>query len=165
MSYHTNLTKNDMARMISNTDNPKTMDYYAMRLFNVSCNGFINSSGDLNFAIRSQATRASAALELVNSIEDNSKRGQLFFVLDAFTEHLLPKSRLLRIMRKRALSVMINNPLAGSTREIKYTSGYIAKHVEPDLIHEHKSLVLYCRNAWDRKSELKIKKEPAATTP
>lgn len=163
MGYNTQLNKHDMARMIGNTDNPKTMDYYTMRILDVSCNGFINSAGNLNFSIRSQAARASAALELAESIEGNTKRGQLFFVLDVFADNLLPKSRLLRIIRNRSLPVMINNPLAGSTREIKYTSGYIAKHIEPDLIHEYKRLVLYCRNAWDRRSELKIKKEPDAT--
>jgi hypothetical protein len=149
------LNGKEIATMILNEDNPKTMDYYFMKLLGVQVHNLgVNYCGSLAGNIRSTNNRVTEAFGVLNRIR-NYDRGQIYFVLDVHIHQIFPKSRSFRIVSRRLLPVQILNPKAGQKKQVTYGSGYVSTYIEPDEIMVPKHLVLYCRNAWERKGEVK----------
>jgi hypothetical protein len=126
-----------------------------MKLLGVQAhNVSVNYCGSLSGTIRSTNNRLTEAFGVLNRIR-NYDRGQIYFVLDVHTHQIFPKSRSFRIVSRRLLPVQILNPKAGQKKQVTYGSGYVSTYIEPNEIMVPKHLVLYCRNAWERKGEVK----------
>ena len=69
-----NLTLEDLARLITNRDNPKTMDFYFWRFMGLAdTDNFINnmqvlSNGEFEVLLKSNAKTLAAAFSLTNSV-------------------------------------------------------------------------------------------------
>lgn len=149
------LTAQDLANMIMNQDNPKTMDYYFMNLLDVRCQHLqINVNGALTGSVVNHNSRVSCAFDSLRKCRD-FVRGQIYFVLDIHENQIFPKSRSFKICGRRQHPVNISNPRAGQQKTVIYNSVYSAHYTEPNVILVPKHMVLYCRNAWERKGEVK----------
>ena len=171
LMFARSFTPKEIATMILNEDNPKTMDYYFMKLLKVKVeNACVSSSGSLSGNVRSSAQRVTEsfgvlgrALRHSNSLE----RGQIYFVLDIHDNQIFPTSRSFRICSRKLLPISVSNPKAGHKKHVVYSGGYTATYTEPAELMVPKHLILYCRNAWERKGEVKpsrAKGKKAATT-
>jgi len=148
-------TRQELARMIMNEDNPKTMDYFFMKLLNVQVvDAKIGWDGRINGAIRNMKGRISEAFGVLGRIR-SYVRGQIYFVMDIHEHQIFPKSRSFRICSRKIMPISIINPNDGKTKTITYGGGYTTNYLEPLELLESKQLVLYCRNAWERKGEVK----------
>jgi hypothetical protein len=148
-------TDEEIAKKILNKDNPKTMDYFFMRLLKVQMNDTnIDHNGVMRGAIRSTNPRITEAFGMLRRLNGLS-RGQIHFVLDMHENQIFPKSRSFRICGRRLLPTLIVNPDAGKKKQITYGSGYVSTYTEPNEIMTSKHLLLYCRNSWTRKGDIK----------
>lgn len=148
-------TAKEIATMILNENNPKTMDYYFMKLLGVNLdNTSISYGGALHGNLKSRNQRITESFGVLGRVR-NYERGQIYFVLDIHEAQIFPKSRSFRIASRRLLPIPVINSKAGQKKQITYGSGYVSTHIEPTEILAPKHLVLYCRNAWERKGEVK----------
>lgn len=146
-------TGKEMATMLLNESNPKTMDYFFVKLLGVKLdNARVNYNGSVSGSLRSYNNRITEAVGTLTRVR-GVKRGQLYFILDAHDHQIFPKSRSLRICSRKYLPVSVVNPKAGETKKVMYGS-YSHMQTEGPEITIAKSLVLYCRNAWERKGEV-----------
>lgn len=161
----------EIATMLLNENNPKTMDYFFLKLLDVRLdNAHIAWSGALSGQLRSANTRITEAFSVLNRVNPkNYAKGQLYFTLDIHEEQIFPKSRSFRICSKRMLPVSVPNPRKGQVKNITYGSGYTASYPETPTIEVAKHITLYCRNSWERKGEVKPsrakKQEEEVVTP
>jgi hypothetical protein len=164
------LTAQEIATMILNEDNPKTMDYFFVNLLKVKMDhASVSYSGTLNASIKSVDNRISCAFNVLGR-QRNFVRGQVYFTIDMHRNQIFPKSRSFRICGRRLLPISVKNPNAGKVKTVKYAHGYTSTIVEPSGILQPKHVILYCRNAWERKGEVKPSrakgnKEEAVSTP
>lgn len=148
-------TAKEIATMILNENNPKTMDYYFMKLLGVNLdNTSISYSGTLHGNLKSKNKRITESFGVLGRVR-NYERGQIYFVMDIHEAQIFPKSRSFRITSRRLLPIPVTNPKAGQKKQITYGNGYVCTHIEPTEFLVPKHLVLYCRNAWERKGEVK----------
>jgi hypothetical protein len=148
-------TAEELAKFITNENNPKTMDYFFMKLLNVKVEEFrINYTGNLSGTVKSKKARITESFGVLQRVRAFD-RGQIYFVLDIHEHQIFPKSRSFKICSRRTLPVGIANPNAGQTKKITYGGGYVSTYLEPSELFLAKQLVLYCRNAWERKGEVK----------
>jgi hypothetical protein len=153
--FSRSFTSKEVATMILNENDPKTMDYFFMKLLDVQLdNTQINYSGTLTGTVRSAKSRITEAFGVLRRIR-NFARGQIYFVMDIHEHQIFPKSRSFRICSRRLMPGKVINPNAGQKKQITYGSGYVSTYLEPNEILIPKHLVLYCRNAWERKGEVK----------
>lgn len=157
LMFARNFTAIEIATMILNQDNPKTMDYYFMNLLGVRLdNASINWNGHLNGHLSCLETRVAESFGVLGRVRPkNYEKGQIYFTLDIHEEQIFPKSRSFRICSKRMLPVNIPNPRKGQTKQVTYSSGYVASYLESPTLQIAKHITLYCRNAWERKGEVK----------
>jgi hypothetical protein len=157
LMFAKNLNAKEIATMILNENNPKTMDYYFMHLLGVHIdNAYISWAGDLHGHIRSSKKRITESFGVLGRVNPkNYEKGQIYFTLDIHDNQIFPKSRSFRICSKRLLPVTLPNPRKGQVRHINYSSGYTAAYPEKDIIEAPKHITLYCRNTWERKGEVK----------
>lgn len=150
-------TAKEIASMILNQDNPKTMDYYFMKILDVRLdNANINWNGYLTGNLECAKTRIAESFGVLGRVRPkNYEKGQIYFTLDIHEEQIFPKSRSFRICSKRLLPVTIPNPRKGQTKQVTYSSGYVASYLESPTLQIAKHITLYCRNAWERKGEVK----------
>ena len=157
----------DIIRMLTNRDNPKTMDYYFMRFLGVdmeSVDRGLDWSG--KFTFRMSSTPGSVLGEsfyLINKWINRNTKFKSMFVLHMFEDKKLPKSRLLKIVGERSCPVDICNPKKGQNTIINSGVGFVWSRAEPDYISHPKVLVAYSRNSWERRTELKINKDDKET--
>lgn len=151
-----NLNAQEIARMILNEDNPKTMDYYFMKLLDVRIqDAAIGWCGSLNGHLKSFNTRVTSSFSVLGRVRPKSyERGQIYFTLDIHEDQIFPKSRTFRICSKRSLPVTVINPRKGQLKQVTYGSGFVASYLETPTIEVPKTIILYCRNAWERKGEI-----------
>jgi hypothetical protein len=167
--YNQSVSCTKFAKMLDNRNNPKTMDYMFLELLDVRLQyhrysvkdddavGGIEYNGRLQIGVQSNNSILSEAFSQLNSVNKKNKtRGQVYFTMSIFKDQIFPKSRNFRIISRRSQSVTRSNPKAGETKQVKYGSGYVAHYVEPNFFSELKPIILYCRNAWDRKTKIKI---------
>jgi hypothetical protein len=148
-------TAKEIATMILNENNPKTMDYYFMKLLGVTLeNACLSYGGALHGTLKAKNGRITESFGVLCRVR-NYERGQIYFVMDIHEAQIFPKSRSFRITSRRLLPIPVNNPKAGQKKQITYGSGYVSNYIEPTEILVPKHLVLYCRNAWERKGEVK----------
>jgi hypothetical protein len=165
-----NFTAREIATMILNEDNPKTMDYFFMKLLKVKINhAAVSYGGVLNITMVSENNRISCAFNVLGR-QRNFVRGQVYFTIDMHENQIFPKSRSFRICGRRLLPISVKNSNAGKVKTVKYAHGYTSTIVEPPEILQPKHVILYCRNAWERKGEVKPSrakgnKEEAVSTP
>jgi hypothetical protein len=153
--FSRNFTQKEIATAILNEDNPKTMDYFYVKLLGVKIQHTrVMPNGRLVGAIQSQNHRTSEAFGLLHRHRRQASRGQLYFALDIHAHQIFPKSRSLRICSRKSLPVAVVNPIAGQTKIVMYGT-YASTQTEPDEILLPKDIVCYCRNAWERKGEIK----------
>lgn len=149
------LSARQLATMIINEDNPKTMDYFFMKLLKVNIeHAAVSYDGSISGTVKSNRSRITQAFGMLGRVRD-FVRGQLYFVLDIHENQIFPKSRLFRISSRKLLPIAIKNPNAGNVKEVIYGSGYTSRYMEPPDILIPKHLMLYCKNTWERKGELK----------
>jgi hypothetical protein len=150
-----NFTAREIATMILNEDNPKTMDYFFMKLLKVKINhAAVSYGGMLNISMVSENNRVASAFSMLGR-QQNFERGQIYFTMDMHANQIFPKSRSFRICGRKLLPISVKNPQAGTVKTTMYASGYSNKITEPDEILQPKHIILYCRNAWERKGEVK----------
>lgn len=151
------LNAKEIATMILNQNNPKTMDYYFMNLLGARLDdGRISWNGSLNGHLISSKTRITESFGVLGRVRPkNYEKGQIYFTLDIHEDQIFPKSRSFRICSKRLMPVSLPNPRKGQVKQIVYASGYTASYPEPNTIEVSKHITLYCRNAWERKGEIK----------
>lgn len=148
-------TAEDLARFITNESNPKTMDYFFMKLLKIKVEDFrVNYNGNVSGTVKSKKARITESFSVLQRAS-NFVRGQIYFVLDIHEHQIFPKSRSFKICSRRTLPVSIANPNAGQKKQITYGGGYVSSYLEPTELFLPKHLVLYCRNAWERKGEVK----------
>lgn len=153
------LTNLDISNLLLNKDNPKSIYYYMYRLLDIENEHVkINWSGALYINIKSSATRVHEAVYMTQRHNAKSKQGSISFILDLFPHQILPKSRLIKIISRKSMPVQVPNPKAGQTKEVKYgyNNQFTTHYPEPDFISADKHFIMYTRNMWDRKTELKI---------
>jgi hypothetical protein len=149
------LSAKQIATMILNEDNPKTMDYFFMKLLKINIeHAAVGYDGSISGSLLSNRLRITQAFGILNRIRD-FVRGQLYFVLDIHEGQIFPKSRLFRICSRKLLPINTKNPNAGKIKKITYGSGYVSEYIEPKEIMISKHLMLYCKNSWERKGEVK----------
>lgn len=154
-------TAEDLARFITNENNPKTMDYFFMKLLKIKVEDFrVNYTGNVSGTVKSKKARITESFSVLQRAS-NFVRGQIYFVLDIHEHQIFPKSRSFKICSRRTLPVSIANPNAGQKKQITYGGGYVSTYLEPNELFLPKHLVLYCRNAWERKGEVKPSKAKA----
>ena len=154
-------TAEDLARFITNENNPKTMDYFFMKLLKIKVEDFrVNYTGNVSGTVKSKKARITESFSVLQRAS-NFVRGQIYFVLDIHEHQIFPKSRSFKICSRRTLPVSIANPNAGQKKHITYGGGYVSTYLEPNELFLPKHLVLYCRNAWERKGEVKPSKAKA----
>jgi len=177
-----NLTLEDLARLITNRDNPKTMDFYFWRFMGLAdTDNFINnmqvlSNGEFEVLLKSNAKTLAAAFSLTDSVvnfnvyyrglnntKNTANKPSLFFVMSMFPEKVFPKCRDIKIMSSRTYYELLVNPRAGETTTISTPSGYSYSRLEPDLREEKKYLVAYSRSKWLRRGKLNINEESEKT--
>jgi hypothetical protein len=154
----------ELSSLIQNKDNPKTMDYYFIKILNIfngeNDNGYcydslaLNHGGVFAVSITSRHPVLSSALCLLKRGE--SKNNNLLFVMRLFENHLFPKSKTFRVISRTTCPVDIINPKAGQIEEFKYPSGYIQRSVQHHFLQHPKPLMLYNKNNWQRKGTLNI---------
>jgi len=150
-----NFTAREIATMILNEDNPKTMDYFFMKLLKIKINhAAVGYGGVLNISMVSENNRVASAFSILGR-QHNFERGQIYFAMDMHANQIFPKSRSFRICGRKLLPINVKNPQAGTVKTIVYAHGYSNKITEPDEILQPKHIILYCRNAWERKGEVK----------
>lgn len=150
-----NFTSQEIATMILNEDNPKTMDYFFMKLLKVKLHqAGVGHDGTLNVSMRNGDARISSAFSIL-ARQRNFERGQIYFAMDIHSHQIFPKSRSFRICSRKLLPISIKNPNAGKIKKVAYGNGYVAQYSEPEEILQKKHIMLYCRNAWERKGEIK----------
>jgi hypothetical protein len=154
-----NFTAKEIATMILNGDDPKTMDYYFMKLLKVQVeDAAISPSGALRGAVKSCAFRTTEAFGVLMRNTGRAhtlERGQIYFVMDIHENQIFPTSRSFRICSRKLCPISVINPNAGKKKIVTYGSGYTANYLEPPESMLPKHLILYCRNAWERKGEVK----------
>jgi len=171
LMFARDLNAKEVATMILNENNPKTMDYYFMRLLGVRLNHpRVSWNGSLNGELISSKTRITESFGVLGRVRPKHyEKGQIYFTLDIHEDQIFPKSRSFRICSKRLLPVTLPNPRKGQVKQVTYGSGYTASYPEQDTIEVSKHITLYCRNAWERKGEVKPsrakKNEEDATAP
>lgn len=151
------LNAKEIATMILNENNPKTMDYYFMKLLGVNLDDArIEYDGSLIGHLRSSKARITESFGVLGRVRPRSyEKGQIYFTLDIHEDQIFPKSRSFRICSKRLMPVILPNPRKGQVKQVTYGSGYTASYPEQDTIEVSKHITLYCRNAWERKGEVK----------
>lgn len=155
----------EVTRILVNRNDPKTMDYYLVRVMNLKTRyADMYSNGHMNFTIASDDIIMSEAIHqmmryrhYINGRQSKNKE-QLFFVLEMFEDRVLPKCRTLRIIGRHRFSTQLPNPIAGQAVPPPPgpRSAFFYQRYEPPYIAKSKQLCIYCRNNWDRKGELKI---------
>ena len=157
LMFAKNLDAQEIARMILNEDNPKTMDYYFMKLLDVRIqDATVGWCGSLNGNLKSFNTRVTSSFNVLGRARPKSyERGQIYFTLDIHEDQIFPKSRTFRICSKRSLPVTVINPRKGQLKQVTYGSGFTASYLETPTIEVPKNIILYCRNAWERKGDIK----------
>lgn len=166
-----NFTAKEIATMILNENNPKTMDYYFMKLLDVQTqDASVSYAGSLSCTIKSRAYRITESFGVLGRSLGrlDSQRGQIYFVMDIHANQIFPASRSFRICSRKLLPISVINPNAGKKKHVVYGNGYTSTYSEPEEILIPKHLMLYCRNAWERKgvakpSRAKGKKAAAAS--
>lgn len=152
----------EVARLILNVNNPKTMDYYFLKFMGVNTDApaHLNWAGGFTVHMTSLNNRLSHCFQLSANRKrvEKEQRGNIYFILDVTKDQILPKSRTLRIVRRKFEPVQVPNPNRGKTKKITYGNGYVQTYLEQSFIQQNKELLLYCRNSWDRKGEIKQSK-------
>ena len=148
-------TSEELARFITNENNPKTMDYFFMKLLKVKVEEFrVAYNGSVSGSVRSKKARITESFSVLKRAS-NFVRGQIYFVLDIHEHQIFPKSRSFKICSRKTMPAAIANPNAGQKKQITYGGGYVSTYLEPNETLLPKHLVLYCKNAWERKGEIK----------
>lgn len=156
-------TAEDLARFITNESSPKTMDYFFMKLLKVKVEEFrVNWNGELTGNVKSKKARITDAFGVLRRAR-NFVKGQIYFVLDIHEHQIFPKSRSFRICSRKTMPAPVINPNAGLKKQVTYGGGYVSFYLEPNELLIPKHLVLYCRNAWERKGEVKPSRAKAET--
>jgi hypothetical protein len=159
LMFERNFTAKEIATMILNEDNPKTMDYYFMKLLKVKVSDVnIAHTGALTGSVKSFAYRITESFGVLSRNLNRaslSEKGQIYFVMDIHDNQIFPTSRSFRICSRKLCPIPIVNPNAGQKKQVVYSSGYTTSYLEPPDLTIPKHLILYCRNAWERKGEVK----------
>lgn len=147
------LTEDELYDFITETRKENTLAFFYKKIMCVSSHSNFDFTGKFSAGIYCNLGRNYAAFNFVNTHE-NTKKAQTFFVMDIFPNQIFPKSKTLRILRRKTEAVSIPNPNAGKPTDVKY--GNISfKRMEPDLTKVSKEIVLYARNSWNRKGPIK----------
>lgn len=147
------LTEDDLYDFITETRKENTLAFFYKKIMCVSSHSNFDFTGQFSAGIYCNLGRNYSAFNFVNTNGD-TKKAQTFFVMDMFPNQIFPKSKTLRILRRRTDAVSIPNPNAGKQKDVTY--GHTSfKRMEPDLIRVSKEIILYARNSWNRKGPIK----------
>jgi hypothetical protein len=162
-----NFTPEEITRLLTNRNNPQTMDYYFAKFFKLSTEettnhfpGMVSLNGQFVMRVTSSNMRNSAAFELVRGTSNSRSLSSMknrqctgFFVIELPRTDAVPMTRRLKQVSFRTINVNVVNPDAGQRKTINHSRGYTIMRTEPETKPESKKMILYGRNAWDKKEK------------
>jgi hypothetical protein len=159
--YDRPYTLDDLTRLLVNRDNPKTMDYYIFRLLNLTYKDLgVDFDGQFKFNMFSSNPYISKSMTMCFRHSDRlSLSYKSLVVLPMFDKHKFPKCRSIKIVSSSVFYVDMINPNRGQTEEIQTYGGFKFLRAQPDYLSFKKYYVCYAHGKWERRGELKVKKD------